>query len=881
MRGPPTGTVTFLFTDVEGSTRLWEGAPRAMAAALQRHDEILRRVLFDEGGHVFSVAGDSFGAAFQDHRRAVTAARRIQQALADEAWPPGAAITVRMGLHVGSSDDERAGNYFGTAVNTAARVMSAAHGGEVLLSDALRTVIDEPAILIGPHRAKGLTKPLQLWRLVLDGDTTVAAPLRSDGADRDNLPADAPRLFGREADLTRVSSALDVHRLVTLAGPGGIGKTALATAASRSAVGRRDGVRLAELAAVSPGLLAQQVADAIGAVARPGRTMDESILAFLAEREMLLVLDNGEHLLDAVAPLVGSLLRACPGVTVLATSREPLEVRGEYVLRLEGLDTTGPTAAAVDLFFARADAAGSAPRDDEASRSLVARLCARLDGMPLAIELAAARSRSADLVELDRRLERAVRLSRPGRHDVDRHRTTDATIAWSHDLLDDDERRLFRRLAVFVESFDLAAAEEVGASDGLSPDEVFDVADSLVVKSLVVRRGDGRLRLLEPMRWYARERLAEAGEVESARERHLRHFSARADRCYRDVPMRGDADLLRLLDADRANLIAAAEWAIERGDVDAGLPIVLAARIGAYQMRWEFHDLAARLVELPGAAAHERVVEALILATIVAIERGHTEEQARLTARLWAGRRSAAANAHLALAIASHHAIVIGDPTSVEAFERLDTSDHWVRCMYYFIGAWWHRHADRDAGQRRLEEGVAWARAIVARGYLPLILLQLAEGEVRYPERDPARGLAYAEEAEAAALVAGLPHVRIHARILPVLALHRLSSSVDKAAAELAGALREAIDAGSILCQWPALRAAAVELARRGHGIDAALVEACSALHPLAWQDLDLVLPLAVSEHDRTAAAEIASTITSTEQLSRRILAVLESIAEP
>lgn len=880
VRGRPTGTVTFLFTDVEGSTRLWETAPEQMASALRRHDEILRGGLLDAGGYVFSVAGDSFGAAFQDHRQAVTAARRIQAAVAAERWPPAAVISVRIGLHTGVAE-ERDGNYFGTVVNTAARVMSAAQGGQVLLSDTMRHLVGDGVLPLGAVQAKGLADAVRVWHLVLDGESTVpVVRLDSPLVRSEDVRG---QLFGRADDVARTIALLGSRQIVTIVGPGGIGKTSLARTAARAVLGHRDGSYLVELAPVGTERVVERIASAVGALERPGRTMLDSLLTYLAERSVLLVVDNCEHVIDTVAPLVEQLTATCPSVRVLATSREPLGVADEQVIRLDGLASDDAESAGVELFYARAARAGAALSNDRPTRLAVAAICDRLGGLPLAIELAAARTRSVTVAELGQRLERAVQPTGKQRSGDARHHAMSATIAWSYDLLDDVERSVFERLAVFVDGFDLASAEYVCADSSIDADDVFDVVDRLVDKSLVTTHSDGgvrRLRLLEPMRWFAWDRLVEADVLGTIRDRHLEHYADRADSAFRDLPARGDTDLLRLLDLDRANLITATEWAIARGHVDAGFRIVCAAPIGLMQLRWEFHDLAELLVELPSAGDHPRFGEALHIPAASAFQRSRAGTLARIRALSEPLRGRTDAQADLGEAIGL--LLVDGRPDrAVEILDRLDTESHWVRCMSIFVGATAYRELDFHDGQRRIREGAEWARSIGARAYEAMILEQLAQGEVLSPQGDPELGARLAADALELAEATGLTFVVHQARLQLARAELRRGSSGAATRRTLHTALQATIDAGVVPNQWFVLHTAAALLAREGCDVEAALIEACRQHDPFARLRDDTladVFHVIVPESAQREATVIAPTITSTEHLSRRVLAVLENL---
>lgn len=523
----PSGTVTFLFTDIEGSTQLWESAPDAMRSALERHDTLLRGAIDAHEGYVFSTGGDGFAVAFGGVEDAVRAAEAMQEALAGEPWPAGAPLRVRMGIHTGQAS-ERDGDYFGQPVNRTARLMSIAHGGQVVCSQATATLLDPattPLRPLGAHRLRDLAAPETVYQL---GDGTFP-PLRSVDAVPTNLPTVRTDLIGRQDELTDLTGLLQTERLVTLTGTGGVGKTRLALGvAAALATGFADGSWLVELAPVSD---PDEVANAVAAAMRAPTTGTDALVSYLAERRMLLVLDNCEHVLDAAADLADAILAAAPEVTLIATSREPLGLDGEQIRRVQSLGLPAADAAlsaaseapSVRLFAERAGAVRHGFRIDPDNLAAVVEICRHLDGIPLAIELAAARVRAMAPAEIARRLDERFRLLAGGsRRAQERHRTLLATVSWSHDLLGEDERTVFRRLAVFPATFDLAAAEAIAGGEGI---DAVDAVLRLVDRSLVVYEASlDRYRLLETLRQYGADRLAEAGEAHEVRERHARHF---------------------------------------------------------------------------------------------------------------------------------------------------------------------------------------------------------------------------------------------------------------------------------------------------------------------------------------------------------------------
>ena len=521
----PSGVVSLLFTDVEGSTRLWAANPDAMSASLRVHDDILRQAVETRGGYVFTTAGDSFAVAFSQASAAVEAAIAAQADLDSAPWP-GPALRVRMGLHLGEAE-ERGGDYFGPVVNACARVEATGHGGQVLLSEAIASVVDRDQLVdLGEHQLRDLPEPVRLFQLGA-GDF---GALRGTVGARDTLPPRRTRLLGRDREITAVRTRFDDARLVTLVGPGGIGKTSLAIeAAGGMSAAFPGGVHFADLAQVNEpdGIVAAMCrAVELTATAAPYQQLRDH----LAARDTLVIVDNCEHLIDDVAELVDQLLDDVPSLRLLATSREHLDLDGEHVVTVGPLDA-GIDSPAVRLFVERvvAIAPDLSPSADDLQT--ISNICTRLDGMPLAIELAAGRARTMGLADIERGLnDRFTLLAGSRRGKLRRQQTLRATIDWSIDLLTGDERRLLARLAVISGPFGLDVAVAVAEA---SRPATADLVASLTAKSLVQRApdvdGEARFQLLETVREWGLDHLDGSGELRAVRDVHARWHLTQAE----------------------------------------------------------------------------------------------------------------------------------------------------------------------------------------------------------------------------------------------------------------------------------------------------------------------------------------------------------------
>lgn len=545
-----------------------------MSASLRVHDGLFTETIERFDGYVFATAGDSFGAAFNAASAGVACAGAVQGALADVDWGSGPSLAVRIGLHAGEAE-ERGGNYFGPPVNLAARVMSVAHGGQCVFTDSVRDSAGIVGTDLGVHTLRDIEVPVHLSQL---GEEEFP-PLWSLGAGIVSLPLPRTSLVGREESVRQVRSLLGTHRLVTVTGVGGCGKTRLAIeVAYREVPSHPDGVWFVDLSTIADAVaLPGAIASALGLGIVAGVDPFGQIATYLAPRDALLVVDNCEHLVDVVAGWLDDLLAGCAQLKVLATSREMLGIDGELPWKIPSL-TAGSDAAAVQLFIDRAASVGVAIHESEATVALLADIAQRLDGIPLAIELAAARTQSMELEEIRDLLDDRFRLLSGGaRRSRQRQATLEGAVQWSYDLLSDTEQEMLQVLSVFQGGFAIADVASVAEMDRLA---TTDVIEALVAKSLVdvTRDGSGHLRhrLLETIRLFALARLVDAGHGDSMRDRHMEHFY-RVDGCASLEEVESVTTFVRL-GPEYENLRSAATWALERGrpEVTARIAFLLA-----------------------------------------------------------------------------------------------------------------------------------------------------------------------------------------------------------------------------------------------------------------------------------------------------------------
>ena len=617
----PTGTVTFFFTDIEGSTRLLQQLGDRYADVLAEHQRLLRAAFQENGGREVDTQGDAFFYAFDRAKDAVLAATNAQKAIIGHSWPEGVSLKVRMGLHTGEPIRTEAG-YVGMDVHRSARICSAGHGGQILLSQATRVLVEndlpEGVSLrdLGEHRLKDLQHPEQVFQL-LHPDLTMDFPsLKSLDNLPNNLPLQLTSFIGREKEIAEVKGLFTTTRLLTLTGSGGCGKTRLGTQVLADLLEEfPDGVWMVELAALSdPSLVPQEVASALDVREVPGSPLVDTLLNYLQSKSLLLMLDNCEHLIEACSSLSDSLLHSCPNLGIIVASREALGISGELTYRVPSLSLPDPQSftsveastlvkyEAVRLFSDRATFIHPGFELTNRNAPAVAQICHRLDGIPLALELAAARVKVLEVEEITTRLDDRFRLLTGGsRTALPRQQTLRAMIDWSYNLLSEQESLLLNRLSVFMGGWTLPAAETICAGEGIEDYAILDLLSSLVDKSMVAAEGQGgkkRYHLLETVRQYARERLLESGEVEILRGRHLGWYLELVERAEHELWGRDQLEWEDRLEVEHDNLRSALEWSLgsEVGAQHA-VPLRLAGALYMFWFRQGYYNEGQKWLE--------------------------------------------------------------------------------------------------------------------------------------------------------------------------------------------------------------------------------------------------------------------------------------------
>ncbi|MCU1346658.1 MAG: cyclase, partial [Acidimicrobiia bacterium] len=606
---PPSGTVTFLFTDIQDSTQFWEAVPADMPAALQVHDAIIRTAIDRNGGYVFATGGDAFGAAFSTAADAVMAAVEAQRELGDDDAIP---FAVRMGVHTGEAI-ERDRNYFGAEVNRATRLMALGHGGQVLVSESAESLVRSRVVLrpLGEHLLRGLRGKVSVFQVVAEGLVSEFPVLRSVDYFTGNLPRRLTSIVGREALLGVVAEQVRADRLVTLTGVGGVGKTRLALEVGAEVAGEfPDGVWIVELAGVvDPGVVPAALATVLGVTPQGDQPLMDTVADAVAGLRMLLVIDNCEHILGAAASAIEAMLGRAGNVKILATSREALGLSGEMSTAVSPLSVDGGASSdAVTLFVDRARTVRpDFVLQDPPTVAAVTDICETVDGLPLGIELAAARMAAMSALEVRDRLADRFRLLQGDPLAPERQLTLRHAVEWSYDLLTDDERSLLRVASVFAGGF--GATNLSAIVDDVDEIDVLRQLDSLVRKSLVVADHIAtrtRYRLFETIRQFGEDRLAEAGERDGARDRHAAHFARQAATEWERWNGPGWRDAVDFVELELDNLRSGFRWSVGRGEIDVATDIAAHAALMGFSV--QLFETLAWAEELLDAASVADVV---------------------------------------------------------------------------------------------------------------------------------------------------------------------------------------------------------------------------------------------------------------------------------
>ncbi|HLK58659.1 MAG TPA: tetratricopeptide repeat protein [Chthonomonadaceae bacterium] len=744
----PTGTVTLLFTDIAGSTQLWQDYPETMPVALARHNALMRAAIEGSAGYVVKTVGDAFMAVFPTALDGVQAAMQAQIALSAEPWPVDTPIYVRMALHTGVCD-ERENDYFGHEVNRTARILGVAHPQQVVLSqtvaDLIASQLPESVMLLdlGPHLLKDLRTPEHLWQLCHPKLPSTFPPLASVNHWPNNLPVQLTSFIGRAAEIQEVKALLARSRNLTILGAGGSGKTRLALQTAVEVVqDYPDGVWFVELASVSdPSLVPQTVAMLFGLRPDPGRSLTQSLSNYFASRTLLLLLDNCEHLIEACARLTDTLLKACPKLRILTTSRERLAIPAEQMWRIPTLSLPPPQSAllpdntehgsadwgdALTLFVERARLQRPDFELTEQNITLAVEICRQLEGIPLAIELAAARIRVLSIEQVCERLKDRFKLLTGGsRTGQSRHQTLRATLDWSFDLLDARERALFARLSVFAGGWTLEACERICAGEEIEEWDILDLLTALVDKSLVMaeeRNGAERYHLLETVRQYAQEKLSDADLYE---RKHRDYFLNLAENARKQISGPTGPDILSLLETEHDNLRKAMDFSLQAEDgAEEGLRLPVALHL-FWQIRGYITEGQERLER---ALAHPQAHRHILSRADALCAIGHSAlDQSNIPTARQSCNESLALYRSLgdkkgigwALSVMGQVALAEGDVAAARACyeESLpllrEVGDAWrITSNLTFLGTVFHVMGDLDQARACFEEGLALALEI-------------------------------------------------------------------------------------------------------------------------------------------------------------------------
>ena len=601
----PTGKVSFLFTDIEGSTKLSQNYPETYDEALLRHNEILENSVSSNNGFVFKTVGDAFCCAFHEPADALKAAVDAQLKLNSENRED-AAVKVRMGIHIGNAEwNEK--DYMGyITLSRSSRVMSAANGGQIIISDDTFEKVKEADLKeisfrdLGERRLKDLTQPMNLYQVLAPGIPAEFPPLDTLDARPNNLPVQLTSFIGRTEEINQIKDLLKQTRLLTLTGSGGSGKTRLAMQVAGDVIDEfANGVWLIELASLSDGvLLPIAISKEFGLMEEQNKSPEETLLDYFKDKELLLILDNCEHLIGPSAELTEKLLINCPGLKIIATSRESLRCHGEQTHRVSSLDFPDPKEKAtpeklsqyeaVRLFIERALSVNSSFRVNNSNAPALAEICFQLDGIPLAIELAAARTKILNVEKIHERLNDRFRLLTGGKRTaLPRQQTLTALIDWSYDLLSDEEKTLWNRLSIFSGGWKMEAAEEICADDKIGKNEIMDILHSLTEKSIIIYNEEkARFSILETIRQYGEEKINEKDEIKKLSDKHLEYYLKLAEILSKKIR---EIDSANIMDTESGNVEKSLKWAVENNYTEDGLRLVLA--MGKFwQMRGNFSD---------------------------------------------------------------------------------------------------------------------------------------------------------------------------------------------------------------------------------------------------------------------------------------------------
>ncbi len=782
--------VTFLFSDIEGSTSRWEDRSAQMQAALRRHDELLRSVIENHGGYVFKTVGDEFCTAFADVRNAIAAALASQRAIGAEDWSAVDGLRVRMAIH-GGLTDERNGDYYGTVVNRVARILATAHGGQVITSgtvaDVARERLPPQASLrdLGSHRLRDLARPERLYQLVAPGLQFDFPPPRSLETRSNNLPVQLTSFIARTAEVAEIAELLEGAHLVTLIGAGGIGKTRTALQVAADALDSYpDGVWLVELAQLAdPALVASAIAQVFNIEDRGGsRPLIDDVVIALKDKHALILLDNCEHLVAAAADAAENILRRCPNIKMLATSREPLGIAGEQSYRMPSLAVPPITDrlsandameyGAVALFVARAHSVQEKFILTDSTAPIVAEIVRRLDGIALAIELAAPRINVLSIEQLAQRLDERFKILTGGsRTALPRQQTLRAMIDWSYDLLSEAERSLLRQLAIFRGGCTLEAVSAVCIDDGWGDDEVLSLLSALVDKSLVVTElqdDKHRYQLLESTRQYSQERLQQAGDLNSVAARHSEHYRALAEQLEDEFWTTNTKRWFQRARGELENYRAAIDWGLVGGNApEAAAAIVASLRSLWFEsFRREGRALVARALDSFGDNDQSQLFGRLLLASAVFdSDSGRGAKAAEEAVAILARGEDRASQINALRALAACRARggnveqALHNYDEALALARTTRLPTLIAQVASEMGGWVSISGDSERGRVLLEEALAIDRSHGDRQRMATVLTNL--GELRFAGGDVRGALENVREAETIARELGSEYRRM------------------------------------------------------------------------------------------------------------------------